>query len=136
MTARKMRVSVAFVPHTGRVSGLRKSNTWYIVRFVGHRPAKDDWHMAIDATLERPQAQGGLRLVALNGAILESVGGSPANGETTQRPLSEVEAYDQVITAAVSARRRLDPSSDAWRELGYLLVELERSAYAAREQNG
>lgn len=92
--------------------------------------------MAIDATLERPQAQGGLRLVALNGAILESVGGSPANGETTQRPLSEVEAYDQVITAAVSARRRLDPSSDAWRELGYLLVELERSAYAAREQNG
>lgn len=74
-----------------------------------------------------------LRLAANNGVILPDVG-YPANGET-QPPLSEVEAYDEVIAATVRTRNRLDPSSEAWRELGYLLVELERSASAARAQS-
>ena len=67
-----------------------------------------------------------LRLAAVNGARLSPrMTNEPANGEHLQ-PLTDRDAYDELIGDVNGLRDRLPLSSDARRDLGYLLADLER----------
>lgn len=45
--------------------------------------------------------------------------------ERPVRPITEQEAYAELVDFVKRTQQRLDPSSDVWREFGYLLVEAE-----------
>lgn len=85
----------------------------------------------------RPIHRAHLRLVSRNGHTLDQMstdaehGGRPGNGEN-RRPLTARGAYEKLIADVTDVRERLDPASEARRDLGFLLAELERTA--ARQQ--
>lgn len=77
--------------------------------------------------------RGPFRLAAVNGRIVAQgmssaeVGArTPANGDDG-RPLTDVAAYDAAIDAVNEIRSRCGPASDARRDFGYLLADLERA---------
>jgi hypothetical protein len=93
--------------------------------------------VTIDTTTARTEGAQVIELSELRAARLaaEMTRGKAANGGD-HRQISEVKAYERVIAETVSVRRELSPTSDAWRQLGYLLVELEASIAVARAQCG
>lgn len=82
--------------------------------------------MAINSTNGREGGAKIIRLVASDGARLRPrMTGKAANGGK-QQPLNDRDAYDELIGEVNDLRDRLPLTSDARRDLGYLLADLER----------
>lgn len=74
-------------------------------------------------------ARGRLRLIALNGVVVDDMQAPTTNGEN-ERFLSEPEGEEELIRTLSNLRRRLDPATDLSLQVASLLAYVEHRAAA------